>query len=587
MFFIEEKLITEREVSNAEEVLQHIQWTSKMLNAGNKTDNTSMQETVNDSNPSSDDNSDDDQLNNVTLEEEFIDWCQEVPYMSPYSTAQQHMYQAFKVWSYITPKRNVQALLNRQSITAWVNRAWKKYEASTINSYLGSLVRLTTFLKDTGRITGEEESMEDRLQEHIKLIRMSLKKKIRVRRTVVESDEIQTMIIPEDIAAFLSSTPSNRCRELALKPPMKVVASDFYDVRDFIIMRILQTNAQRPMAIRGMTHRNISMAKRIDDGGALVTVASHKTAETGPVIISPNGEVYSMLKNFIAMLKRIPNFQHQDNQSIFVSYPKRDGSVVPMTSSHMNKAIQRLWNEGPSEKAISATRLRKATSTHVRAAVPESREVLARHMTHAAATADRYYALYDREQLAMPISSLISSVMENPNSKDIQHSIHWPKSGLPTPKPKDAIECGADKEGKNEEISDDQISKVDNIDNDVSDTTEDYDVENYFPPLSPLNECNLILSDSEELPEKQIKKHKRRSFTESESETLIAICQQNLKKGKVFRSDIKEIVEKDPRGQKLIANLKARNSGNDTDIWKIIVDRIHAERRRRLRINKS
>lgn len=72
---------------------------------------------VNYSNPSSDDN----QLNNLTLEEEFTDWCQGVPYMSPHSTAQQHMYQAFKIWSYITPKRNVQALLYRQSISAWVN----------------------------------------------------------------------------------------------------------------------------------------------------------------------------------------------------------------------------------------------------------------------------------------------------------------------------------------------------------------------------------------------------------------------------------------------------------------------------------
>ncbi|CAG2217194.1 unnamed protein product [Mytilus edulis] len=272
------------------------------------------------------------------------------------------------------------------------------------------------------------------------------------------------------------------------------------------------------------------------------------------------------------MMKRIPNFHQQDTESIFTSFPKQDGSVVAMTSSHMNKAIQRLWNEGPSQKAISATRIRKATSTHVRAAVPGSREVLARHMTHAAQTADRYYALYDREQLAMPVSTLISSVMEHARSNTIQHSLQWPKEGLQTHEPKDPIEC-----------RDNQISNID--DDDGSDTTVDYELESYVLPQSPLNDLNLILSEDEEVQEPIIKKHKRRSFTECESDILIDICKTNLEKGKIVKSEIRDTVEKDPRGQKIITNLKERHV--DTDIWKIIVDRIHAERRRRMRVTKT
>lgn len=163
-----------------------------MLNIGNKTDDTSMQEeTTNDSNPSADDDSDDNQSHYLTIEEEFIDWLQGVPYMATHATAQQHMHQSFKICSYFTPNRNIQALLNRQSVSAWVNRARDNLEASSINSYLGSLVRLTTFFKYNDRITVEEVRMEGRLQEHIGMIRMSLKKKIKIRRTVIETEEVR------------------------------------------------------------------------------------------------------------------------------------------------------------------------------------------------------------------------------------------------------------------------------------------------------------------------------------------------------------------------------------------------------------
>lgn len=83
-----------------------------------------------------------------------------------------------------------------------------------------------------------------------------------------------------------------------------------------------------------------------------------------------------------------------------------------MTSSHVNKAINRIWELGPVVKSISATRLRKATSTAARTAIPSSREVLARHMTHNPETADRHYALYNQRELAVPVTNMISAVME-------------------------------------------------------------------------------------------------------------------------------------------------------------------------------
>jgi hypothetical protein len=83
-----------------------------------------------------------------------------------------------------------------------------------------------------------------------------------------------------------------------------------------------------------------------------------------------------------------------------------------MTSSQVGKAIRRIWEQNPVTKAINATRLRKATSTADRAVIPSSREVLAKHMTHNPETTAIHYALYNQRELAVPVTNMISAVME-------------------------------------------------------------------------------------------------------------------------------------------------------------------------------
>ena len=126
------------------------------------------------------------------------------------------------------------------------------------------------------------------------------------------------------------------------------------------------------------------------------------------------------------MLKRIPQFPRNEKRSIFITFPKPDNSVSELTSSQVNKAIQRIWRLGPIEKPISATRLRKSTATNVRAVAPEVREPLAKHMNHDPATADTYYHVYDQRENAKPMCQLIASVMEG-TKPTVQQSIHWPK----------------------------------------------------------------------------------------------------------------------------------------------------------------
>lgn len=76
-------------------------------------------------------------------------------------------------------------------------------------------------------------------------------------------------------------------------------------------------------------------------------VPTHKTQGVGTIAVSP--EIYLMLKNFIQMSKRIPNFTPDADRSVFTSWPKSDGDnqIVPLNSSQVNMTIHRLWAQGP------------------------------------------------------------------------------------------------------------------------------------------------------------------------------------------------------------------------------------------------
>lgn len=83
----------------------------------------------------------------------------------------------------------------------------------------------------------------------------------------------ETMLLPADMSSFLLSDAAKNCQELALSPPIDIVPSQFYDVRDFILLRIFQTNAQRPMAVRNITENVVRRAKITENTGAVVAVS--------------------------------------------------------------------------------------------------------------------------------------------------------------------------------------------------------------------------------------------------------------------------------------------------------------------------
>jgi len=120
-------------------------------------------------------------------------------------------------------------------------------------------------------------------------------------------------------------------------------------------------------------------------------------------------QLYKYLKVYVQGIKLLPNFNEEPTAKIFFNL---NDNLTEMTSA-VNKRIQKLWNDGPSQKKITATRMRKAISTAVRTSHPSSREMLASHMNHLPGTGDRYYALQNKRKNALSMTSLISEVMEN------------------------------------------------------------------------------------------------------------------------------------------------------------------------------
>ncbi|VDI23172.1 Hypothetical predicted protein [Mytilus galloprovincialis] len=327
----------------------------------------------------------------------------------------------------------IQDLCTVDKLNEWTGKNMTTLAPGTIRSYLSSMDLFVEYLLQKGLVTHIERFQ--RFRESLKIIAKQLKSRANMRRAIVETEEIETMILPVDIQMFLSSKYAQTIKKKIANKSTQVVLSTFYDVRDYMLLRLLQTNVQRPMAVRNITINSIDRARRTDDGGISITVAQHKTQEGGPAVIHVNAKLYGFLKDYIQMLKIIPDYPVAKEQSNFTTFPKSDG-------------IQRVWDHGPVNKTVTATRLRKATPTAVRTLIPASREILARHMTHNPETADRHYALYQHRELAVPVTNMIAAVMEGNQTQltkiqtamnsdnqvvhdimqgNITKSIHWPK----------------------------------------------------------------------------------------------------------------------------------------------------------------
>lgn len=154
------------------------------------------------------------------------------------------------------------------------------------------------------------------------------------------------------------------------------------------------------------------LPRTIFKGTFKLQVTKHTTDFKGPAMIGLSPELWFFVHKYIHLIRRLPNFVFKISDSIFLKWPSGGKPPQPLDNSALSKCLSRLWNKiFGSNKPISTTRLRKAVVTEVRRAVPHSRDVLAKHMCHEPATADKYYHMADKSKMAVPVSRLITAVM--------------------------------------------------------------------------------------------------------------------------------------------------------------------------------
>ena len=105
-------------------------------------------------------------------------------------------------------------------------------------------------------------------------------------------------------------------------------------------------------------------------------IAKHKTDYMGPAHMGFLKPLWIYVKSYL------PSYDTKAmrKSSIFVRFDASTQTAMALSSSAINKGINKLWAEVHGTP-VSTTKIRKSVVTHVRKTIPGSRDMLAAHMS--------------------------------------------------------------------------------------------------------------------------------------------------------------------------------------------------------------
>ena len=120
----------------------------------------------------------------------FVGWLQGAPYLKNARESYQHAQQVFTIFHMIGDGQKIEDLYSEDLIrTMWMNKWLEIRQPGTIRSYLSSLNLFYEFSIMTGKEKNRESGIYA-VQQSMKVYSKALRKRVCIRRTVVETEEI-------------------------------------------------------------------------------------------------------------------------------------------------------------------------------------------------------------------------------------------------------------------------------------------------------------------------------------------------------------------------------------------------------------
>ena len=243
------------------------------------------------------------------------------------------------------------------------------------------------------------------------------------RETEVRERDFENILTKEE---YVQLTRGKAARTLVeelqkLKPDHRQDVDLFVQARDYLMLRLILSCAQRPGAVANLTIKEYKAAETDSTTGYTITfTAKHKTSSMGPAPLAWDDELSQIGKIYFTILR--PHFAN--SKSMFEGVPgcaqRGEGYFIssngrPLTSSQVSRRIDQMAKAFcPDLKGnLSGARIRKSAVSHHRlaAGAPKEKDI-AKTMTHAVDTANKHYLLEDAVKNNAGIAYFLNNMMQ-------------------------------------------------------------------------------------------------------------------------------------------------------------------------------
>ena len=177
---------------------------------------------------------------------------------------------------------------------------------------------------------------------------------------------------------------------------MYIDETDYYMLRDFLIVEMTIPNCQRPGVIQGITINEVRIAQQKPalNGLHKISITSHKTGHIHHATLFLYSDIFQALVTFIdAILPKLPVHREKishlvDTSSLFQTFQGQ-----PLNTSRITPILRRFLLTLGIKYSGTITDLRKYAATMTGKFDPSLHEVMALFLGHSRKAHDKYYRI--------------------------------------------------------------------------------------------------------------------------------------------------------------------------------------------------